>query len=99
MSNLEKLGLYLTVFVDEIFIDENHLQKNILNHMPLLNQFKIDTCSNEFFIRIPQSFPFMEKLSVTDCHPQNKKQSYKSMNGNHNPSIVKYFYLSQADIE
>ncbi|CAF4535046.1 unnamed protein product [Rotaria sp. Silwood2] len=180
MPNLEKLGLYLMAYVDETFIDGNHLKKNILNHMPQLNQFIFDICSvmylkdgmnlpskeeiqetfkdfqytkiilcvnyflerregqchvysypflmqyyeditnyfpgglyqyvrvvslydeqsfeHEFFIRISQSFPFMEKLSVTNRHGQNQKQSYKPMNDNHNLSIVKYFYLTELNI-
>ncbi|CAF3912848.1 unnamed protein product [Rotaria magnacalcarata] len=41
MSNLEKLGLYLTLYV-ETFIDGNNLKKNILNHISQLNQFTFD---------------------------------------------------------
>jgi len=39
MSNLEQLGLYIRVFVDKTFIDGNNLKKNIINHLPQLNQF------------------------------------------------------------
>ncbi|CAF3682100.1 unnamed protein product [Rotaria socialis] len=39
MLNLEKLGLYLSISVDERFIDGNNLKENILNHMSQLNQF------------------------------------------------------------
>ncbi|CAF2141767.1 unnamed protein product [Rotaria magnacalcarata] len=39
MSNLEQLGLYLSVFVNKTFIDENHLKRNIINCMPRLSQF------------------------------------------------------------
>ncbi|CAF4820389.1 unnamed protein product [Rotaria sp. Silwood1] len=39
MSNLEQLGLYLLVYVNETFIDGNHLKKKIINRMPRLNQF------------------------------------------------------------
>ncbi|CAF4027620.1 unnamed protein product [Rotaria sp. Silwood2] len=39
MSNLEKLDVYLSIFVLEKFIDENNLKKNILNRMSQLNQF------------------------------------------------------------
>jgi hypothetical protein len=42
MSNLEKLGLYLPVYVDDTFIDENHFKKHIFNHMPRLNIFAFD---------------------------------------------------------
>ncbi|CAF1425397.1 unnamed protein product, partial [Rotaria sordida] len=39
MSNLEQLGLYILVYVNETFIDGNHLKKKIINRMPRLNQF------------------------------------------------------------
>jgi hypothetical protein len=42
MSNLEKLGLNLTINVDEKFIDGNNLKKNILYRMSQLNQFTFD---------------------------------------------------------
>ncbi|CAF2789704.1 unnamed protein product [Rotaria sp. Silwood2] len=181
MSNLEKLGLYLSIFVYERFIDGNNLKKNILNHMSQLNQFSFhihsrmfinnemnlpskqdiqqtfrdfkdnqiisyvdyfperkkgqcniysypflmkyyeDITNNfpgglypyvrvvslydeypfehEFFIRISQSFPFMEKLTLINRHAQNYKQSYKTINDNQNLSIAKYFYLTELDIE
>jgi hypothetical protein len=52
-----------------------------------------------FFIRISESFPFMRKLTLVNCHAQNHKQSYKLMNNNQNLSIVKYCYLTELDIE
>jgi hypothetical protein len=36
----------------------------------------------------------MEQLTLSNRHAQNHKQSYKSMNHNHNLSIVKYCYLT-----
>ncbi|CAF1213445.1 unnamed protein product [Rotaria sordida] len=181
MTNLEKLGLYLSIFVDERFIDGNNLKKNILYHMPQLNQFSFhirstmfinneinlpskqdiqqtfidfkdnqiisyvdyflelnqgqchiysypflmkyyqDITNNfpgglypyvrvvtlydeqpfehEFFIRISQSFPFMEKLTVINRHAKNHKQSYKSMNDNQNLSIAKYYHLTDLAIQ
>ncbi|CAF4153183.1 unnamed protein product, partial [Rotaria sordida] len=41
MSNLEKLGLYITTYVRDKFIDGNYL-KNIFNRMPQLNEFSFD---------------------------------------------------------
>ncbi|CAF1227553.1 unnamed protein product [Rotaria sordida] len=114
MSNQEKLSLYLLVYVNETFIDGNHLKRNIINRMPRLNQFTfyirssiyadnvfnlpstqdiqrtfIDFRNNEIisyvnyfseakevslydeypfeheiFLRIVQSFPFMEQLTM-----------------------------------
>ncbi|CAF1589247.1 unnamed protein product [Rotaria magnacalcarata] len=180
MSNLEKLGLYLSIFVNERFVDGNNLKKNILNRMLQLNQFKfyihsrmfinnemnlpskqdvqqtfedfkdnqiisyvdyflerkkghchVYSCpflmkyyegitnnfpgglypyvsvvslhdenpfEHEFFIRITQSFPFMEKLTLINRHAQNQKQPYKSVNDIQNLSIAKYSYLTELDI-
>jgi hypothetical protein len=53
---------------------------------------------HEFFFRISQSFPFMEKLSLVNRQPQNHKQSDKSMNDIHNSSIVKYSHLTELNI-
>ncbi|CAF4320104.1 unnamed protein product, partial [Rotaria sordida] len=53
---------------------------------------------HEFFIRISQSFPFMEKLTVVNRHARNHKQSYKSMNDNQNLSIAKYYHLTDLAI-
>ncbi|CAF5144328.1 unnamed protein product, partial [Rotaria sp. Silwood1] len=39
MTNLEKLGLYLTFYVKDRFIDGNHIKTNILSNMPQLNRF------------------------------------------------------------
>ncbi|UJR29226.1 hypothetical protein I4U23_010440 [Adineta vaga] len=42
MTNLEELGLYVTTYVDNGFIDENYLKKNLLNRMSQLNIFQFD---------------------------------------------------------
>ncbi|CAF1459984.1 unnamed protein product [Rotaria sordida] len=39
MINLKKLSLYIVVNPYEQFIDENNLKKNILDHIPQLNEF------------------------------------------------------------
>ncbi|CAF1264653.1 unnamed protein product [Rotaria sordida] len=58
MSNLEQLGLYLLVYVNETFIDGNHLKKKIINGMPRLNQFT-------FYIR---SSMYTGKAKESQCH-------------------------------
>ncbi|CAF1031094.1 unnamed protein product [Rotaria sordida] len=42
ISNLEKLGLYLTIYVTNRFIDGNHLKKNIFSRRLELNVFAFD---------------------------------------------------------
>ncbi|CAF2601687.1 unnamed protein product [Rotaria sp. Silwood2] len=39
MSNLEQLGLYIATTMNTTFIDGNHLKRDIINRMSLLNQF------------------------------------------------------------
>jgi hypothetical protein len=179
MSNLEELGLYLRVGVDETFIDGNYFKENIINRMSRLNQFIFyisswmfirnqmnfpstediqrtfidfpinsiisyvdyfseaeqsqchiytypslveyyDNITNnfpgglftnvrnvslfderpfehEFFTRIQKSFPFIERLCVTNYKPQNDKQSHQS-NNNQNLDIIKYSFLNVLNI-
>ena len=181
MVNLEKLGLYLTSYVEDRFIDGNHLKKYIFNRMPQLNTFTFHICSlmfiknqmnfpskediqrtfhdfqntkiisymdyfqekrlaqchvhsypsktkyyqritnqfpgglyqcvrfitlydqypfeHEFFIRISQSFPLLQTLSLINNQPQQNKQSYQSTNTNHNLSIATYNYLLTLEIQ
>ncbi|CAF4481158.1 unnamed protein product, partial [Rotaria sp. Silwood2] len=54
---------------------------------------------HEFFIRIAESFPFMEKLSIDNRYAQNQKESYKLMNDKSNLSIVKYYSLIELQID
>ncbi|CAF4748953.1 unnamed protein product, partial [Rotaria sp. Silwood2] len=69
ISNLERLGLYLTISVNERFIDGNHFKENILNHMPLLNQFTFDIRSL-MFINNQMNLPSNEDIqdTFTDFH-------------------------------
>ncbi|CAF2981008.1 unnamed protein product [Rotaria sp. Silwood2] len=75
MSNLEELGLYLTVYVNETFIDGNHLKKNIINRMPRLNQFRFSInsimCINNLIY-----FPSTEDIQQTFIDFPNEIISY-----------------------
>ncbi|CAF3851343.1 unnamed protein product [Rotaria sordida] len=64
MSNLEELSLYLAVYVNETFIDGNHLKKNIINRMPRLNQFRFYIRSIKF-IRNQIYCPSTEDIQQT----------------------------------
>ncbi len=50
----------------------------------------------EFFFRISQSFPFMERLIASNKKPQKNKQFRKSPN--QDLSILKYPYLIELDL-
>ncbi|CAF3283269.1 unnamed protein product [Rotaria socialis] len=54
---------------------------------------------HEFFLRIAQSFPFIEKLVLCNQKPQQHKQSYKLLTDNDHLSIVEYSHLVELDIE
>ncbi|CAF3867535.1 unnamed protein product [Rotaria sordida] len=64
MTNLEKLGLYLSIFVDERFIDGNNLKKNILYHMSQLNQFSFHIRST-MFINNEMNLPSKQDIQQT----------------------------------
>jgi hypothetical protein len=61
MSNLEKLGLDLTIYVLDRFIDGNNLKENILNRMSELNQFTFNIHSI-MFIDNQMNFPSQEDI-------------------------------------
>ncbi|CAM4901499.1 unnamed protein product [Rotaria socialis] len=50
---------------------------------------------HEFFLRIVQSFPYMQELCVNNFKSQNRKHSDESSNDNQNLSVIKYFFLSE----
>jgi hypothetical protein len=50
---------------------------------------------HEFFLRIAQSFPFLEKLRIMNREAQKNKQCRKSENENENLSISEYHHLTQ----
>jgi len=172
MLNLEKLDLTLVVQREKEFIDGDTLKKNIITHMPRLNEFTFNICSiidhynqinlplnedmrqtfgdfhdneiiscvdhfeerkysqchiysypyklklyknitnnfpgglfeyvnevslyderpfgHQFFLRIAQSFPFMEELTISNSKAQNDKQFIKSENHNQTLPIIEY---------
>ncbi|CAF1531691.1 unnamed protein product [Rotaria sordida] len=53
---------------------------------------------HEFFLRIVQSFPYMQELYVENHKSQNHKQSYESSNDNQNLSVIEYCFLSDLRI-
>ncbi|CAF4114945.1 unnamed protein product [Rotaria sp. Silwood2] len=53
---------------------------------------------HEFFLRISQSFPCMEKLTLINRKQQINKKRRKSKNQNQNFSIIKYPHLIELDL-
>ncbi|CAF3157053.1 unnamed protein product, partial [Rotaria sp. Silwood2] len=54
---------------------------------------------HEFFLRIAQSFPSMEKLTVVNRKSQIDKRCIKSINDNQDLSIIKYPHLTKFFLE
>ncbi|CAF4596256.1 unnamed protein product, partial [Rotaria socialis] len=84
MSNIEKLGLYLTIYVNDKFIDGNDLKKNVINRLPQLNLFTFDIRSLMFInnqINLPskkdieesfRDFQYTKIISYVDYFREKK---------------------------
>ncbi|CAF3368229.1 unnamed protein product [Rotaria sp. Silwood1] len=64
MSNIEKLSLYLTIYINDKFIDGNDLKKNIINHLPQLSMFTFDIRSL-MFINNQMNLPSKKDIEET----------------------------------
>jgi hypothetical protein len=72
MSYLEKLDLSLRVWVKKTFLDGNSLKLNIINHMPLLNEFTFNIRSFSRFYN-KMNLPSNEDIQHTFKDFQNKQ--------------------------
>ncbi|CAF1544678.1 unnamed protein product [Adineta ricciae] len=78
----------------------------ITNHFPgglFINVRKISLVDehpfeHEFFHVIQKSFPFLQRLSVQNDHPQKCKPFSKSIDENENSSVIDYPYLNELFI-
>ncbi|CAF3869534.1 unnamed protein product [Rotaria sp. Silwood1] len=77
----------------------NKLPGGLYPYVRLVSLYDDHPFEHEFFIRISQSFPFMEKLFINNRYAQNQKEFYKLMNDNSNLSIAKYYNLIKLDID
>ncbi|CAF2066212.1 unnamed protein product [Rotaria magnacalcarata] len=86
MSNIEKLGLYLTIDVNDKFIDGNDLKKNVINRLPQLSVFTFDIRSLMFIdqINLPskkdieesfRDFQYTKIISYVDYFLEKKNGS------------------------
>ncbi|CAF1286725.1 unnamed protein product [Rotaria sordida] len=84
MSNLEKLSLHLVIECKVRFIDGTNLKKNIIIHMPNLNEFTFNIrsiisindhtylLSNEYIQRTLTNLTDHQVISCVDYFPSNK---------------------------
>ena len=102
MSNLEQLGLYLTITYRKTFIDGNDFKKMISSYLPKLNLFEFHICSRIFFNNQMnilskedleetfRDFPHNTKqiLSCVDYYPEKQLAQYHVYTY---PSKMKYY--------
>ncbi|CAF4450098.1 unnamed protein product [Rotaria socialis] len=81
-------------------IDYFHENKysGIFNSVRRVSLIDERSFEHEFFLRITQSFPFMEKLTLINNKRQNNKQFRKSKNINQDLPIIEYPYLIELDL-
>ncbi|CAF1211488.1 unnamed protein product [Rotaria sordida] len=63
-----------------------------------ISLFDVHPFEHEFFLRISQSFPFMQKLALRNYKPQNNKLCKESKNDNQDLSIIKYPHLTNLTL-
>ncbi|CAF2739187.1 unnamed protein product [Rotaria sp. Silwood2] len=76
----------------------NNFPGGLFNYVRMVSLFDEHSFEHEFFLRIVQSFPFMEKLCLINHKSQNCKQFYESNNDNRNLSVIEYSFLSELVI-
>ena len=85
-SLVESFGLITNNFPGGLF--------NNVRNVSLLDDYPFE---HAFFTRIQKSFPFLERLRVSNNQSQNSKQSYQS-NSNQNLDMIKYSFLNVLDM-
>ncbi|CAF4989397.1 unnamed protein product [Rotaria sp. Silwood1] len=76
----------------------NHFPGGLYKYVCLISLYDEHPFEHEFFIKISQSFPFLESLTLINNQSQKSKQSYKSINNDYNSSIVIYNHLITLEI-
>ncbi|CAF3775611.1 unnamed protein product [Rotaria sp. Silwood1] len=76
----------------------NHFLGGLYKYVRLISLYDEHPFEHEFFIKISQSFPFLESLTLINNQSQIYKQSYKSINNDYNSSIVIYNHLITLEI-
>lgn len=76
----------------------NNFPGGLYNYVREVSLVDEQSFEHEFFHRIQKSFPYMEKLSVCNYKPQNRKQPFESNNYNRNLSIIEYSSLNVLHI-
>ncbi|CAF1230143.1 unnamed protein product [Rotaria magnacalcarata] len=73
----------------------NYFPGGLFKYVRVVSLYDEQSFKHEFFLRIVQSFPFMEELlTVANQKPQNRKQPYESNIDSQNLSAIEYSFLS-----
>jgi hypothetical protein len=68
----------------------NHFPGGLFKYVNEVSLYAEHPFAHEFFLRVAQSFPCMEQLTIINRKPQIDKQYIKSNNNNQTLSIVEY---------
>ncbi|CAF1019815.1 unnamed protein product [Rotaria sordida] len=91
--------IYSYPFLMPYYVDiTNNFPGGLYNYVCVVSLRDEYPFEHDFFLRIVQSFPCIEDLTVTNNKPQNRKQSYESNNVNCYSSIIKYSFLNELDL-
>jgi hypothetical protein len=76
----------------------NNFPGGLFNYVRVVSLRDEYPFEHDFFLRIVQSFPFMEELTVINRKLQNHKHSYESNNDNRSLSLIEYSFLNELDL-
>ncbi|CAF4580535.1 unnamed protein product [Rotaria sp. Silwood2] len=76
----------------------NNFPGGLFKYVRMVSLYDEYPFEHEFFLRVVQSFPYMEQLYMCNRKSQNCKQSYELSNDNQNLSVTEYFFLSELRI-
>ncbi|CAF1566472.1 unnamed protein product, partial [Rotaria sordida] len=76
----------------------NNFPGGLYQFVRIVSLYDEHSFEHEFFLRISQSFPYMEKLTVINRTQQINKQCRKSKHQNQKFSIIKYPNLIELDL-
>ncbi|CAF1485916.1 unnamed protein product [Rotaria sordida] len=76
----------------------NNFRGGLFKYVRVVSLYDEHPFGHEFFLRIVQSFPFMQKVCLNNNRSQNRKKSNESNNNNQNLPVIQYSSLSELVI-
>jgi hypothetical protein len=92
------------VYSSPFFMQHYH---NLTNNFPggfyryvrFLSLYDTQAFEHEFFLRISQAFPLMQKLTLINLQGQSREESSQSINDEQGLTLVKYFHLIELELD